>query len=91
MSLNLTSKDQGTFRCAHLHTSNIFWSVNGTSSNVHLPSNTTVTSGFSAGRGVSNLNFPSCYNNTDLQCLAYFEENVHEESDRALMTCQGLC
>lgn len=90
MSLNLTSEGQAIFRGTHPHTTNFIWLINGTSSNVHLPPNTTVTSDFIGGRGVSNLNFPSCYNNTDLQCLAYFEENVHEESDRALMRCQGL-
>ena len=90
MSLNLTSEDEVTFRCVHAHTSNISWSINGTFSDVYLPPNTTVISNSIGSDGVSSsVNFLSCHNNTILHCLAYFEEDLYEESPQALMKCQG--
>ena len=86
MSLNLTLRQEAVFTCELKNAGNIIWTINDTDHTQHLPPNTRVDNHGST----SVLRFPSCINNTAIECHAYYNFGISETSPSVSMKCQGV-
>ena len=88
-SLNVTVDTVAVFQCQHPTAHVINWKING-SILQGLPE------GFSAGRSddgaLFSLNIKALaeYNQTVIQCVAFFADSPSEESEQSLMMIQGI-
>lgn len=88
-SLNITVNTVAVFQCQHPNAHGINWKING-SILQDLPE------GFSTDRSddrVFSLNIEALakYNQTVIQCVAFFLDSPSEESEQSLMMIQGTC
>jgi hypothetical protein len=87
-SLNVTVDTVAVFQCQHPTAHGVNWKINGSILQI-LPE------GFSTDRsddGVFSLNIEALakYNQTVIQCVAFFANSPSEESEQSIMMIQGI-